>query len=196
MKTRHFKLLILLIFLFGLTLNSFAQEASIEQSRLNGKVGQAYTDFYKYPREKMLVQLNKTVFLPGESVWFQAYLIEPKTGKLSGISANIYAGIFDENGKLIKHKLLFAENGIAGGSFAIDSTFAGHEFTLKMFTRYMLNFDENLDFNQRIFVIHDDLYPNPKLSNITLPLKIDYYTEGDSGLVENFINGLVYTLTD
>ncbi|PKP40386.1 MAG: hypothetical protein CVT96_09060, partial [Bacteroidetes bacterium HGW-Bacteroidetes-13] len=145
MKTNLAKLSIgLLIFLFGLTLNSFAQEASIEQSRLNGKVGQArlndkvgqaYTDFYKYPREKIVVQLNKTVFLSGESVWFQAYLIEPKTGKPSNISANVYAGIFDENGKLIKHKLLFAENGIAGGSFAIDSTFAGHEFILKMFTR-------------------------------------------------------------
>ncbi|MDP2061028.1 MAG: hypothetical protein Q8J97_14895, partial [Flavobacteriaceae bacterium] len=190
----------LLILLFGFTLNSFAQEASVEQTRLNDPrsvgVGQAYTDFYKYPREKIIAQLNKTVFLAGESIWFQAYLIEPKTGKTSNISSNIYAGIFDENGKLIKHKLLFAEDGVAGGSFPIDSTFTGREFTLKMFTRYMLNFDENPGFNQRVFVIHDDLYPNPKLSNLTPPLKIDYYTEGDSGLVENFINGLVYTLTD
>jgi hypothetical protein len=163
---------------------------------LNDTVGQAYTDFYKYPREKIIAQVNKTVFLPGESIWFQAYLIEPKTGKPSNISGNVYAGIFDENGKLLKHKLLFAEDGVAGGNFPIDSTFTGHEFTLKMFTRYMLNFDENLDFNQRVFVIRDGLYPNPKLSNLTLPLKVDYYTEGDSGLVENFINGVVYTLTD
>jgi len=196
MKTKHSKWLILLNFLFVSALNSFAQKTSLEQTRLNDIVGQAYTDFYKYPREKIITQLNKTIFLSGESIWFQAYLIEPKTGKPSNISSNIYAGIFDENGELIKHKLLFAEDGVAGGSFSIDSTFTEHEYTLKMFTRYMLNFDENLDFNQRIFVIRDDLYPNPKLSNPTPPLKVDFYTEGDSGLVENFINGLVYTLTD
>lgn len=188
MKTNPAKLLIfLLILLFGSALGSFAQEASIEQT---------YTDFYKYPREKMVVQLNKTVFMPGESIWFQAYLIEPKTGKTSNISSNIYAGIFDADGKLIKHKLLFAEDGIAGGSFSIDNTFTGHEYTLKMFTRWMLNFDENLDFNQRFFVINDDLYPNPKVENYIPPFEVNIYTEGDSGFLENTLNNLVFTLTD
>ncbi len=188
MKTKHARLpVFLLIFLFGSNLNSLAQETSIEQT---------YTDFYKYPREKMLVQLNKTVFMPGESIWFQAYLIEPKTGKISNISSNIYAGIFDAGGKLIKHKLLFAEDGIASGSFPVDSTFTGNEFTLKMFTRWMLNFDENLDFNQRVFVINDDLYPNPKAENFTTPFEVKIYTEGDSGFLENTLNNLAFTLTD
>lgn len=187
MKTKHFKPIALLISIFQCALNSWAQEVTIEQ---------AYTNFYKYPREKIVVQLNKTTFLPGESIWFQAYLIDPKSGMPSGISNNIYAGIFDANGKLIKHKLLFAEDGIAGGNFPIDSTFIGNEFTLKMFTRWMLNFDENLDFNQRIFVIQNDLYPNPIAKNHTTPFVVNVFNEGDSGFVENTLNNLIFTLTD
>lgn len=157
---------------------------------------EAYTEFYKYPREKIAAHLNKTIFLPGESIWFQAYLIDPKTGLPSQLSNNVYAGIFDAQGKLIRHKLLFAEEGIAIGNFKIDSTFTGNEFTLKMFTRWMLNFDENLDFNQQIYVVQNDLYPNPKTDNYVMPFKINHYSEGDTGFLENTLNNLIFTLTD
>lgn len=188
MKTSLSKLPVLvIIFIIGFIPKTNAQDTSIEQ---------AYTTFYKYPREKIIAQLNKTVFLPGESIWFQAHLIDPKTSKTSDISSNVYVGVFDTNGNLIKHELIFAENGLASGNIVIDSTFAGNQFTLKMFTRWMLNFDENLDFNQQIFVVNDDLYPNTKTPSATTSFKVDYYTEGDGGLIENFINSLVYTLTD
>lgn len=188
MKTSLSKLPVLvIIFIIGFILKTNAQDTSIEQT---------YTSFYKYPREKIIAQLNKTIFLPGESIWFQAHLIDPKTSKTSDISSNVYVGVFDTSGNLIKHELIFAENGLASGNIVIDSTFAGNQFTLKMFTRWMLNFDENLDFNQQIFVVNDDLYPNTKTSTATTSFKVDYYTEGDGGLVENLINTLIYILTD
>lgn len=172
---------------FMFVVKSHAQELPLVET---------YTEFYKYPREKIAAHLNKTIFLPGESIWFQAYLIDPKTGLPSQLSNNVYAGIFDAQGKLIQHKLLFADEGIAIGNFKIDSTFTGNEFTLKMFTRWMLNFDENLDFNQQIYMVQNDLYPNPKTDNYVAPFKINLYSEGDTGFLENTLNNLIFTLTD
>lgn len=82
--------------------------------------------------EKIYIHTDKDFYLPGETVWFKAYLLENKslTSK-----TNLFTGLYDENGKLVSQKTYPVFNGAAVGDFTIpDSTLFSH-FQLRVYTR-------------------------------------------------------------
>jgi len=141
MKKTIFPFLFLSIF----TIVCFGQEKKSLDS--------SYVNYFKLTREIPYLHLNKTNFIKGEEIWFQAYILNQKTKKLHNHTTNLYCSIYNEKGEHILSRLLFVKNGIASGNIKIDSTFTDNTYYIKASTNWMRNFEEDESFSQKIHII-------------------------------------------
>ncbi len=136
-----------------LLLGVFTTVVVISQTK---SLDSAYTTYFKNNREIPYVHLNKTSYLRGEEVWFKAYVLNLNTKKLHRHTTNLYCTIYDDKGVYKDHKLLFVKNGIANGSFKLDSTFTNRNYYVEVATNYMKNFKENETYLQKITIVSNE----------------------------------------
>lgn len=143
------KILLLAVLCFNFPIISSAQQS--EEKLIDDY--EAYSDA---PREVAYVHLNKSIYIEGEMLGFSAYVFDKFTKERSLMTSNLYCNITDDEGRVIKEKLVLVENGVASNVFNIDSVFTKTTYTFKAFTNYMLNFDEQNHFEQTFNIIYAD----------------------------------------
>jgi hypothetical protein len=147
-----------------------------------------YVDYVDAPREIAYVHLNKSVYVEGEMLGFQAYVFDKISKERSLMTSNLYCTITDNDGNVIKEKLVLMQNGIASNVFNIDSTFTKDEYTFKAFTNYMLNFDEQNHFEQKFKIIYADKEEAIKLSSTNSKIDLQLLPEGGHLITDVFNN--------
>lgn len=100
-----------------------------------------YTDF---PQEKIYTWLNKPAFIAGETAWFKVYVFSGYD--LSHISSNIYVELLSGEKRSLGIKRYPLMKGSAYGSFVLDSALHEDVYYLRVFTDWMLNFDEQFQY--------------------------------------------------
>jgi hypothetical protein len=176
---------LLILLLLGM-LHSFSQE------KLTNK---KYTEYFENTREIPYLHLNKTHFLGGEEIWFQAYIQEQNSQKLHPTTTNLYVSLFNSDRSLKEQKLIHIYNGRGYGSFLLDSTFTGTTYYLKASTKWMKNFHEDQAFYQTVHLVSS----KRKSENISLN-EDDYFDfqlfpEGGH-LISNTINNIGILIKD
>ena len=172
--------------LFALLLVCFAHQA-FSQNTVDQLIDK-YVDYVDAPREVAYAHLNKSVYVEGEMLGFQAYVFDKITKERSMMTSNLYCTITDNDGKVIKEKLVLMQNGIASNVFNIDSTFTKDEYTFKAFTNYMLNFDEQNHFEQKFKVIYADKEEEIKLTSNNTKIDLQLLPEGGHLITDVFNN--------
>ncbi len=101
--------------------------------------------------ETIHLHLDKEIYLPGETIWFKAYVF-PKNGAAT-TSTNFYAGIYNPEGKLLskKHYPLFG--GTCNGEFEIPDSLSYSALQLIVFTKNSLGNDSS-NFYTRIIKLY------------------------------------------
>jgi len=161
---------ILVIFL-SFTVFCFAQDAKT--------ILDNFTNYTEAPRELAYVHLNKSTYIEGEMLGFTAYVFDMYSKEPSKIAQNLYCTISDDQGNILKKKLLKIENGIASNIFEIDSTISTGIFTFKAYTNWMRNFSELNHFEQTFKVIDADNKDKIKpFSNENLVIDLQVLGEG------------------
>ncbi len=102
--------------------------------------------------EKVYIQTDKTLYQPGEYIFFNTFLPDASTGEPSQISEVVYAELYDPKGSLAKKLTLTAVDGMAGGEFFLDEKMAGGIYIIKGYTSWMTNFGEDRTFTKEIQV--------------------------------------------
>lgn len=175
--------------LIVLTFYSFAITAQTNQQTL---IDSVYTKYFNLSKEIPYLQLNKTSFSKGEEIWFKAYILNFNTQKLHKKTSNLYCYLYNEKGILKEKQLLYVKDGLASGSFKIDSTFTNENYYIKATTNYMQNFNEDESFVQKITVLNNYTQLQPKTKNT-----IDFQLLPEGGyLIANTINSLGIIVKD
>jgi hypothetical protein len=104
-----------------------------------------------YEQERVHIHFDKDAYVPGETVWIKSYILAGS--KPSALSKNIYFDWTDENGTVMLRTVAPVTDGSASGSFVIPTGFTGASVHLRVYTRWMLNFDEHFLFNRDIPVL-------------------------------------------
>lgn len=107
-----------------------------------------------FPQEKIYVQFDKNIYMPGETIWYKAYLqsgIDP-----SYISKNFYTELSDASGLIVQKKTAPVVEASAAGSFDIPAGFKGNHFHFRAYTSWMLNFDTAFLFEKDIRIVSRD----------------------------------------
>jgi hypothetical protein len=150
-----------------------------------------------FPQEKIHVHFDKEVYLPGETIWFKAYVFEENLP--SERSTNFYAALYDENGKLIQEHLSPVFSSTTDGHFKIPDSLQSKQLICRAYTSWMMNFDTSLFFSKAIKLINK----NAKDENPVKTVSLQFFPEGGD-MIEgtrntvafkaNYNNGVPYEI--
>jgi hypothetical protein len=127
-----------------------------------------------FPQEKLHIHFDKDTYLPGETIWMKAYLLSET--RPSGVSKNLYFDWTDIDGRLLLHSVSPIAEGGASSFFKIPAWVKNGVIHVKVYTQWMLNFDNAFLYNKDIPVLMpiDGAYPAPEKTKTTL----NFFPEG------------------
>ncbi|RZL50981.1 MAG: TonB-dependent receptor [Pedobacter sp.] len=93
----------------------------------------------KYPQEKIHLHLDKPYYAIGDDIWFNAYVVNTKTGEPTHISNVIYVELINERDSISKLLKLPMKGGIAWGDFKLADTLIEGNYRIRAYTQWMRN---------------------------------------------------------
>lgn len=128
----------------------------------------------KVPQEKIYIHFDNTQYLPGQTLWYKAYL--QKGNEVSDISRNLYLEWFDEEGKLLTRIVAPIVGSCASGSYTVPEKFSGQRLRVIAYTQWMQNFDTAFFYHKTIPVIQTSAVANqPSLVPVA---QLHFFPEG------------------
>lgn len=103
--------------------------------------------------EKVYVHTDKDFYTNGETIWFKTYLVNGITHKPSDKSKVVYVELLDGKDSIISNRKLFVDGFGASGDIKIDKNAINGNYTLRAYTKYMLNEKQQFLF-QKTFPIY------------------------------------------
>ena len=96
-----------------------------------------------YPKEKLHVHIDRSCYLPGDTLWFKAYMVNASSHIPIRLSRYVYVELVNPENKTIDRvKIRPDEMNQFHGYIPIPENLAGGNYSLLAYTRYML-FEEN-----------------------------------------------------
>lgn len=89
--------------------------------------------------EKLYLHLDRTLFQPGETLWFNVYLRNAGDLKPSRAGDIVYVELVSPQQVVLQKKTLLTENGAAAGEFDFDNNWPGGLYKIKAYTNWMRN---------------------------------------------------------
>jgi hypothetical protein len=172
------------LFLFLFILTSFVTNAQTPESLLE-KVQQNYAP------EKIYVHYDKSSYIAGETIWFKAYIMD---GLLPSTKSTVLCvELINDSGKTIQKKILSINGSAAVGEFELPKKMTQGSYTVKAFTRTLMNFGFERYYYHSI-EIYNPTSPilNVKEDNLT---SIYFLPEGGN-LVGYIKNTVAFKCTD
>ena len=96
-----------------------------------------------YPKEKLHVHIDRSCYLPGDTLWFKAYMVNASSHIPIRLSRYVYVELVNpENETIDRVKIRPDEMNQFHGYIPIPENLAGGNYSLLAYTRYMLS-EEN-----------------------------------------------------
>ena len=168
--------------------------AELKAQTIENSINQYGADF---PQEKIHMHFDKESYLPGETIWFKAYLFEENLP--SERSTNFYAALYDENGKMVQQQISPIYKSSSDGYFIIPDSLPSTQLMCRAYTTWMLNFDTGMLFTKVIKIINSKTPAENNKINKTAALH--FFPEGGDIIVgvkntiafkANYNNGLPF----
>ncbi len=114
-----------IIFLF--TLNIFSVNTSVVVNNLVFASNLKQQEGVPFSAEKVVLKVNKQIFLTGETIYYSLFVINKNTNKLTNFSKIAYVYLIDSNKKVIfKHKLRLKDGTASGDYFLLTALNTGN----------------------------------------------------------------------
>lgn len=134
----------------------------------------------KYPQEKIYLQLDKSYYHSGETIWFKAYITA--LNMPSSVSKTLYAELINSEGKVLQRKTMPVFLAGAASFFELADSNYNSKLFIRAYTSWMLNFDPALLYLKPITVINAKPPPNTTVPKDRFTLTL--FPEGGD-LIEN-----------
>lgn len=130
----------------------------------------------KVPQEKVYIQFDNSAYLPGQTVWYKAYL--QQGNRPSTISTNLYINWYDHKGALMGHLVAPVFESTASGNFSIPVSFSDKDIRVVAYTKWMLNFDSAFLFRKTLPVAQKTAQIKKEQNNPNTRVTLGFYPEG------------------
>jgi TonB-dependent SusC/RagA subfamily outer membrane receptor len=108
----------------------------------------------RFPEEKIYLHTDKPFYKPGETIWFNAFVLNSNSHQATQLSDVIYVELVDAKGNVATRAELLIEQGTAHGEFNLKKTAPGGIYELRAYTWWMKNFGEETTFKKDLQVQH------------------------------------------
>jgi hypothetical protein len=141
--------------------------------------------------EKLYLHIDREVYSPGDNIWFKSYLTNGDHHKLISDYRNIYVQLISEHGEIIDSCMMLSLNGVAANDFLLSDSIPEGSYTLRAYTKYLLNFGEESLFHKKIAVRKVNSNESMDKSDETNKIDISFLPEGGN-LVLNSVNHIAF----
>ncbi len=143
----------------------------------------------EYPQEKVYVHYDKSMYNPGETIWFKAYLFSANLPSM--ISKTLYAELIDDKGNVIERKVAPVIVSGAAAAFDLSPAYESSTVHIRVYTDWMMNFDTSFFYMKAIPVIQEK-----KTTTKSTPKNfLQFFPEGGD-LVDGVTSRLAFKATD
>lgn len=149
---------------------AFSWESPLDQILFNYK---RYLE--ERPQEKIYVHLDRSYYSSGETIWIKAYLVAGPLHEPSPLSQIIYIELFDQRQKVVQTTRLLADQSSAGGYISLPDTLSTGNYTIRAYTQWMTNFNEDYFFHQRVKIFNPDITKEVKQED---NIDLQFFPEG------------------
>ncbi len=148
--------------------------------------------------EKVYLHTDRDYYLPGDTLWFKAYLIDASEMMLSDHSRNLHVEIISPEAVITDSRTVRIMNGLGNGDFILSENLKSGTYYLRAYTNYMRNFGGQLFFTREIRIAGNpdssvmEPYSARPGSNA---LHLQFFPEGGS-LVDEVTSVVGFKVTD
>lgn len=162
----------LILSLFFLISTAVFSQQSADEPKSN--IATILENYFDLEREAIHLHLDKTTFINNEVIWYQGYIINRKTNK-PYFTTNVFVILFDEKGKQLSEKLVYATNGIFSGNIELNSKLESGNYYIQVYTNWMNNFSENESTLLKVNIINPEqgIRNNKKIVKETLEINLN-----------------------
>jgi alpha-2-macroglobulin-like protein len=111
--------------------------------------------------EKCYVHTDRTLYSPGDTVWFNAYIVHAGDLTTAQSSQVAQVSLYDPRGSLVQKLDLLASQGTAAGEFVLHPALPGGRYQLVAHTNWMRN--DSASFFKRDIVVQKTIAPRINL---------------------------------
>jgi hypothetical protein len=149
----------------------------------------AYAD--KFQSDRVYLHYDKSVYTPGETIWFKAYLMADIYP--ADESKTLYTDFIDDNGAVLSHVVSPVVDGISTGQLEIPSDITSKYVHVRSYTKWMLNFDTAFIYKKDIRLLQKETgKPAPKPA---LQYSLNFFPEGGDAIA-GILNKIAFKATD
>lgn len=103
--------------------------------------------------EKTYIHTDKSFYINSDTIWFKIYLFNAPFLTASEKSGISYLEIANEQNEVVKRVMVSMYMGLGWGQIALDKKdFPEGAYTLRAYTNWMRNFDENYIFKKQFYI--------------------------------------------
>ncbi|RWY50387.1 hypothetical protein [Mucilaginibacter gilvus] len=136
------------------------------------------------PVEKVYLHLDKPNYLPGDTLWFKAYVVAGKTNQLSDISGVLYTELINASDSVISRVVSEINSGITWGDLTLSSNLKRGSYHIRAYTNWMRNAGADFFYDQPLS-IGGNLFDESSAKTTELTPDVQFMPEGG-----DLVNGL------
>jgi hypothetical protein len=171
----------------------FLHAQDVNQSFLDSLSGNFISQIRSQSRPKALLVTDKSIFKPGETIWFRAFVVNSASQKLTAKSKYLFVDLVDEQDKVISSVLLDAAHQQLNSKITLPVSAATGYYWLRAYTRQMAEGDTASAFIEPIYVVGAKTRPVassiPKTTLANNEPTTEFYPEG--GTIITQVNSTV-----
>jgi len=133
---------------------------------------------YGQADENIHIHFDKDIYLPGETIWFKAYLYSNNTP--SALSTNFYVAMYDAEGKLMEQKQYPIIDGSCNGDFKLADTIETNSIRVRALTKAILLYDSTYFFEKLLTVYTKENRVTDQLNYKENLINLQFFAEGGS----------------
>ena len=119
-------------------------------------VQQRILDYYKrVPQEQIYVHTDKPYYVPGDTVWFRAHLVDAVTHTPISRSRFVYVELHDQQADTLMQRIIVKcdSDGVFANAILLPKTMNGGSYILAAYTQWMRNFPAERFFYKQLLVV-------------------------------------------
>ena len=106
-----------------------------------------------FPQEKIHLHTDRDIYIPGEKIWFKAYITDALTHKTASYSQYVYVELINDTDSLSSRVMVrLSDDEMYYGHLFIPDYLPEGVYTLRAYTRFLENLGDDFFFKKKILI--------------------------------------------
>ena len=165
--------------LYLLLLNVFALVISAQEITQEAVQDSLLNQIAIFPQEKIHLHTDRTMYVPGEKIWFKVYVVNAFTHQTPTYSKYVYIELMSATDSLIQRVMLqLDENELFYGHIFLADYLPEGDYTLRAYTRFMENLGDDYYFKKPIRINNINSETKPAKRQPADTYDVTFFPEG------------------